>query len=341
MGASSRTRCRSTRRSTEAATNVFVTLAIRNGVSPRSAVPARMSARPAPTVTSSPGARTATTSPGIRGLAAMSASSAVTIRRRAAAASSAAVATPELPRSTASSTATTPTPMPTRGDRIACISGQRCHTHAGSLVMADEFLRCGRSKSRDVGRPRGSTVVSELAARYQKVAGQFTARVQAVPDEAWDNPAPPEGWDARDVVRHLVEWVPGFFSSYAGLELATGPSVDDDPVAAWKALDDALQAALDDPGVAAREFEMRGSTYRIDQAIDMFCTGDIVVHTWDLARAAGLDETLDPDEVHTLFVGMEPMDEMLRQSGQYGPRVEVPDDADEQTKLIAFTGRRP
>ena len=42
-----------------------------------------------------------------------------------------------------------------------------------------------------------------------------------------------------------------------------------------------------------------------------------------------------------MFVGMEPIDEVLRQSGHYGARVEVPDDADEQTKLIAFTGRRP
>ena len=73
----------------------------------------------------------------------------------------------------------------------------------------------------------------------------------------------------------------------------------------------------------------------------MFCTGDILVHTWDLARATGLDETLDADEVHRMFVGMEPMDEMLRASGHYGPRVAVPDDADEQTQLIAFTGRQP
>ncbi len=65
------------------------------------------------------------------------------------------------------------------------------------------------------------------------------------------------------------------------------------------------------------------------------------MHTWDLARATGLDERLDPDEVHALFVTMEPMDEMLRQSGQFGARVPVPDDADEQTKLIAFTGRQP
>jgi hypothetical protein len=32
---------------------------------------------------------------------------------------------------------------------------------------------------------------------------------------------------------------------------------------------------------------------------------------------------------------------MLRQSGHYGPKAEVADDADDQTKLIAFTGRRP
>jgi hypothetical protein len=38
---------------------------------------------------------------------------------------------------------------------------------------------------------------------------------------------------------------------------------------------------------------------------------------------------------------MEPLDDLLRSSGQYGPRVAVPDDADEQTRLIAFTGRRP
>jgi hypothetical protein len=32
---------------------------------------------------------------------------------------------------------------------------------------------------------------------------------------------------------------------------------------------------------------------------------------------------------------------MLRASGQYGPRTPVPDDADDQTKLLAFIGRRP
>ena len=183
--------------------------------------------------------------------------------------------------------------------------------------------------------------MSEYAERYRKVAGAFTDRVNSVPSHAWDNPAPCEGWLARDVVRHLVEWVPSFFSNYAGLELPARPPVDDDPARAWGVLDDGLRSALDDPDVASRQFEMRGGQYTVEQAIDMFCTGDILVHTWDVARATGLDEALDAEEVHRMLAGMEPMDEALRQSGQYGPRVDVAADADEQTRLIAFTGRQP
>ncbi len=48
------------------------------------------------------------------------------------------------------------------------------------------------------------------------------------------------------------------------------------------------------------------------------------MHTWDLARATGQDERLDPDFCAHLLSGMEQMEEVLRSSGQYGPRVECP-----------------
>jgi hypothetical protein len=71
--------------------------------------------------------------------------------------------------------------------------------------------------------------MSEMAERFRKVARGFTDRAEAVPDGAWDNPTPCEGWVARDIVRHLVDWMPGFFLRSAGLELTTGPSADHDP----------------------------------------------------------------------------------------------------------------
>jgi uncharacterized protein (TIGR03086 family) len=184
--------------------------------------------------------------------------------------------------------------------------------------------------------------MSEIAERYRRVAARFTARVNEVPEDAWENPAPCDGWVTRDVVRHLVEWIPGFLVGAGGPALPVGPSVDEDPAGAWAALDAGIQALLDDPVASAMQLSHpQAGTHRLDDAIATFFLGDVVVHTWDVARAAGLDETLDAEAVHDMLVGMEPMDAALRASGHYGPRVEVPVDADEQTRLIAFTGRQP
>jgi len=184
--------------------------------------------------------------------------------------------------------------------------------------------------------------VTEIAERYRNVANQFTSRVRAVPASEWDNPSPCEGWVARDIVRHLVEWVPGFLSSGAGVEMPPLLSVDVDPIGAWEGLDRALQSLLDDPESAAREFfNEHTGRHSLEDAVGMFILGDVLVHTWDLARATNLDETLDADEVRRMLEGLEPMADTLSESGQFGPRVEVRADADEQTRLLAASGRQP
>jgi uncharacterized protein (TIGR03086 family) len=76
-------------------------------------------------------------------------------------------------------------------------------------------------------------------------------------------------------------------------------------------------------------------------AVDQFYAADIFMHTWDLARAAGVDHRLDPAFAGQLHAGMEPIEEMLRGSGQYGPAVPVPADADPVDRLMGFTGRDP
>lgn len=186
------------------------------------------------------------------------------------------------------------------------------------------------------------SINDSISDRYRRVGGRFSETVANVPSGSWDAPAPCDGWVARDVVRHLVAWFPPFLEGGAGISIPVGPSVDADPVAAWTTLHEAVQSVLDDPATAAKSFSHpQAGDHPLDQAIGMFFLGDVLLHTWDLARATGLDERLDPDEVSAMLAGMLPMDAMLRQSGHYGPRVEVPDDADEQTQLIAFVGRQP
>jgi len=179
------------------------------------------------------------------------------------------------------------------------------------------------------------------AERYRRVAGRFTDRVVEMPPDAWDRPSPCEGWVGRDVVRHLVEWVPAVIGR-PGLHVPAFPSADDDPVGAWRTLDTWLQGLLDDAEQAAVAFDAGPpGEMTVERAVDMLVTSDVLVHTWDLARTGGLDESLDERMCHELLAGMAAMDELLRASGHYGSKVEVDDDADVVTRLVAFTGRRP
>ena len=178
------------------------------------------------------------------------------------------------------------------------------------------------------------------AERHREVGRVFTDRVRGT--RSWDVPAPVAGWTARDVVRHLTQWFPAFLSAGSSVRLPAGPSVDDDPVGAWQAQHDAVQAVLDDP--ATTDLVLSNphlGEVPLDQAIDRFYTADVFMHTWDLARATGQDDRLDADFCAELLAGMEPIEQVLRSSGQYGPRVPVSDDADAQTRMLGFIGRDP
>jgi uncharacterized protein (TIGR03086 family) len=99
---------------------------------------------------------------------------------------------------------------------------------------------------------------------------------------------------------------------------------------------------LDDPASQGKVLINRHiGEVPLPEAISRFFTADVFMHTWDLARATGQDETLDPQRCALLLEGMQPLDDVLRSSGQYGPKVDVPDDADVQTKMLAFIGRSP
>jgi uncharacterized protein (TIGR03086 family) len=182
--------------------------------------------------------------------------------------------------------------------------------------------------------------MSEVADTYRTRAAALTEKVDGVPEGAWDNPSPCEDWTARQLVGHLVGTT-GLFFGFIGRDAPAGPSVDDDPVGAWHAARDAMQAALDDPATATQEYDGMFGRTTFEQSVRRFICADLVVHNWDLSRATGQDEALDLDAVREIHAEMAPMDEMLRQPGAFGPKVEPPADADEQTRFLCFLGRQP
>ena len=178
------------------------------------------------------------------------------------------------------------------------------------------------------------------AERHREIAQVFTDRVRGT--RSWDAPSPVSGWTARHVVGHLVEWLPSFLAAGSSVRLPDVASVDDDPGGAWQAHADAVQMLLDDPATAGRVLSNPHiGELPLDRAVDQFYTADVFMHTWDLARATGQDDRLDPEFCAMLLAGMEPMEDVIRSSGQYGPRVPVAGDADTQTRLLGFIGRDP
>jgi uncharacterized protein (TIGR03086 family) len=181
--------------------------------------------------------------------------------------------------------------------------------------------------------------MSDVSDRYRRVADAFAETAAAVPDDRWESPSPCPGWAARDVVRHVVE-TQGMFLGFVGRELGEIPSVDDDPVAAWAAARSVVEADLQDPARAAAEFEGFAGPTTFEKSVDQFLCFDLVVHRWDLARAAGLDERMDPDDVARVRRQAEAFGDAMRSPQAFGPELEAPEGADEQTKLLAFLGRR-
>lgn len=61
----------------------------------------------------------------------------------------------------------------------------------------------------------------------------------------------------------------------------------------------------------------------------------------DIADVIGVDSTLPPELVQGLWTELSPVAEEWRAIGVYGPKIEVPEDAPLQSKLLGLTGRKP
>lgn len=168
---------------------------------------------------------------------------------------------------------------------------------------------------------------------------EFAARLDAVTD--WDAPTPDEEWRVRDLVRHVVEeqqWVPHLLAGRTVDEAK--PAVEplgDDLVSEWRryslAATSAWQDTAHDAQVHLSYDTVPAAEYLREQV------SDVAIHSWDLARATGAPEKLAESLVEAVWGVFEPQQETLAASGLYASRVEMPDDAPLQSRLLAITGR--
>jgi len=181
--------------------------------------------------------------------------------------------------------------------------------------------------------------MSEATDRYTRVAAEFDQRVQAVPADKWDAPSPCAEWKARDIVAHVSRNYRSMAAAATGSEAAE-PAADEDPVAAWTDAYQRMMTLAADPDMLSKPVNGPTGPVPLEQALGTLMSMDTNVHTWDLARAVGGDERLDPDVVELTWEMLQPMDEMIRIPGVFGPKLDPPAGADAQTRLLYFLGRR-
>jgi uncharacterized protein (TIGR03086 family) len=181
--------------------------------------------------------------------------------------------------------------------------------------------------------------VTEVQDAYRRVSKGFGAAVGAVTPDTWGAQSPCEQWRARDVVTHVVAGHRGVIAGARGGE-PTPLGADEDPRRAWEEASRVLDEIAGEPGALAKEIDGPVGKMPVGQIIGQFVTMDLLVHTWDLARAVGADERLDEDSVRRAYETLKPMDAMIRQPNVFGPRLEPPPGADLQTEFLYFLGRR-
>ncbi len=178
--------------------------------------------------------------------------------------------------------------------------------------------------------------------------------VEQIRDDQWDMSMPADFATTREGPTTLREvigyhvyddaWVPDMLAgrtmAEVGEDAYRGDLLGDDPVAAFTAAVGracAAATALDDldrvvhcsfGDFAAREYLCQITSFR-------------GLRAYDLARVIGVGTELPPALVQGLWDELEPRADEWRQWGVFPDRIEVPDDASPQDRLLGLVGRRP
>jgi uncharacterized protein (TIGR03086 family) len=174
---------------------------------------------------------------------------------------------------------------------------------------------------------------------YRRATARAIEVIAAVVPEQLELSTPCAEWTVQDLLDHLTGGTSYLVAAIDGREpsLRQGTTAVD-----YQAGVAAVLAGLRDPDVLSRMcLSPLGFEWPVDQAVAGTFM-DVLIHTWDLARATGQDEHLDSDLVQVCSAMFLPeMPERGRQAGLVGPAVDVGPNASPQDVLLGAMGRLP
>ncbi len=179
--------------------------------------------------------------------------------------------------------------------------------------------------------------MSEVSERYSTIADGFAERAAAITPDQWSIPTPCTEWTVRDLVAHVVGTHRGVRATLGGE--AEKVDSEGDLVEAFTDARASIESALADPEQSATAIGGMFGEQPFESLVGRLLCSDTLVHTWDLARATGQDEQLDPVAVERCIEFLTPIGEAIRRPGGFASEITPPEGSDDQTRLLNFCGR--
>lgn len=181
--------------------------------------------------------------------------------------------------------------------------------------------------------------MSNEESAYRRVARRYGVILAQIDDSQWQNPTPCLQWNVRDLTTHVIET---HRRVYAMVDANAMPALDEDVAVdeQWNTVTSVMTAALDNPDVAGTLVNVRGSDQPFADLVEGLLMFDTLCHTWDLARAIGADEALDPTAVAIAHERLAALGDAIRVPGGFAAALPTPVDTDDQTRFLLFAGRQ-
>jgi uncharacterized protein (TIGR03086 family) len=191
--------------------------------------------------------------------------------------------------------------------------------------------------------------------RFILASSEFAQKLATVRPRQWTWPTPCPEWDVRQLVNHMTQGNRNYVRLLDGatsaefLQLRDADIVGADPADAYARSVRECAAAFARPGALQQVLDYPLGQVTGQQALAVRTT-DTTIHTWDLARAIGTDDTLHPglvawisDHLDEIYDGLAETPAAAQTTHRFfaAPPGKLPASASQQHRLLYRMGRQP